>query len=769
MTIARRIILEGRVQGLGVRPAIVRLAGRLGLRGCVRNRLRGVEIEVHGEERDVAAFETELADALPDQAIVRKRESEIIPITELPRLKEFHIATTTESGAVRAQVPADVAMCAECLDDIRDERNRRSEYPLTTCAACGPRFSVITAMPFERDSTTMQSFAMCRDCATEYTTSSDRRFHAQTIACPHCGPRVWCVDRQGHCLTSQRAAVGMAVEALRAGQIIALRGIGGYQLLCDATSSDAVRRLRTRKRRPSKPLAVLVESLAAARELAEVSAVEAEALASRANPIVLCRMGTLARLHAGTGKCAHPTLAAEIHPGLRDVGLMLPASPLHWLIVHQCGRPLVATSGNLEGEPLVVEVADAETCLAGIADLWLHHDRPIANAVDDSVVRVIANRVVTLRMARGFAPLALPEWPWPRGRVTPMFATGGHLKSTLALDNGEQSVLGPHIGDLDGEPTRQRFVEQVGQLQRLFGVELQLVVHDLHPGYFTTEWAKSLGLRSLAVQHHHAHVAAASWEHGWLDREVLGFAWDGTGFGPDGSIWGGETLRCRGGQLERIGSCRPFRLPGGEAAIHEPWRVAAVLLRDAVGESEARAFVSRHLPASDHDRFFAVAASERFSPRCTSIGRLFDAVAAMVLGISRSDFEGQPAMLLESLCEPCPNTIEVVDTEQNGELAWRPLIRRVWNDLAREMPLPRIAEMFHHSLARFVVATARRYPELPVVLSGGVFQNRVLVESVVEQLGPDAARLGLPGRIPPNDGGLAAGQLAVALMTLRNH
>ena len=252
-----------------------------------------------------------------------------------------------------------------------------------------------------------------------------------------------------------------------------------------------------------------------------------------------------------------------------------------------------------------------------------------------------------------------------------------------------------------------------------------------------------------------------------LAREVLGFAWDGTGFGPDGSIWGGETLRCRGGQFERIGSCRPFRLPGGEAAIHEPWRVAAVLLCEAVGEAEARAFVSRHLLASDHDRFFAVASSERFSPRCTSIGRLFDAVAAMVLGMSRSDFEGQPAMLLESLCEPRSNTAEFVETEVNGELDWRPLIRRVWNDLSRDIPPSRVAEMFHHSLARFVVAIAQRHRDLPVVLSGGVFQNRVLVECVVEQLGPEAARLGLPGRIPPNDGGLAAGQLAVAMMTLR--
>lgn len=772
MRIARRIILEGRVQGFGVRPSIARLAERLRIAGRVRNRLSGVEIEVHGEQDDIEAFETQLASVLPVQAIVQRRKSENIPIAESSD-DSFQIEATSEVGAVRAQVPPDVVMCAECLNDVRDQSSRRLEYPLTTCAACGPRFSVINAMPFERDATTLRSFAMCGACAAEYANSKDRRCHAQTIACPNCGPRVWCVDRQGHCVASQRAAIDVVVKALQAGQIVALRGIGGYQLLCDAMSSDAVRRLRSRKQRPSKPLAVLVESLEVAQKVADISAAEAEALTSRANPIVLLRRrtGTPARLCSETGKSARPTdsLAPEIHPGLRDVGLFLPSSPLHWLIAHRCGRPLVATSGNLEGEPLVVEVAEAESRLASIADLWLHHDRPIANAVDDSVVRVIAGRAVTLRMARGFAPLALPEWPWRRNGGTSVLATGGHLKNAFALDNGEQAVLGPHIGDLDREQTRQRFVQQVEQLQSLFGANPELIVYDLHTGYFTTEWAKGLGLRSVAVQHHHAHVVAVSWEQGWLDREVLGLAWDGTGFGLDGSLWGGETLRCCGGQFERIGSCRPFRLPGGEAAIREPWRVAAVLLREAVGETEAREFISRHLSASEHERFFAISAMEKFSPRCTSIGRLFEAVAAIVLGISRSEFEGQPAMLLESHCEHRPSTIDFVDTDVEGHLDWRPLVRRVWHDLASHVPPSRIAGMFHHSLARFAVATARRHPALPIVLTGGVFQNRVLVESLVEQLGSDADRIGLPGMIPPNDGGLAAGQLAVALMVLRSH
>ncbi len=756
MQIARRIIIEGRVQGLGVRPSIARLAERLGIAGRVRNRLSGVEIEVHGESEVVAAFEAQLASALPERAVVDRRESEDCPTRDSSD-KRFQIDATSEAGAVRAQVPTDVVMCAECLDDIRDTSGRRSEYPLTTCAACGPRFSVVTAMPFERSTTTLHSFAMCPACAKEYADSNDRRFHAQTIACPNCGPRVWCVDRPGNCVASQHEAIDVAVKALQAGQIVALRGIGGYQLLCDATSSDAVRRLRSRKQRPSKPLAVLVESLEVAHKLAEIFAADTEALTSRANPIVLLA----AR--------ADSQLAAEIHPGLRDVGVLLPSSPLHWLIAHHCGRPLVATSGNLEGEPLVVEVAEAEVRLTNIADLWLHHDRPIANAVDDSVVRVIAGRAVTLRLGRGFAPIAMPEWPWKRNGQSSVLATGGHLKNAFALDNGEQAVLGPHVGDLDREETRQRFVQQVEQTTRLFGATPKLVVHDLHPGYFTTEWAMrtsaTLGdVRHMAVQHHHAHVAAASWEFGWLDREVLGLAWDGTGYGADGSIWGGETLRCRGSRFERVGSCRPFRLPGGEAAIRDPWRLAAVLLREAVGETAARQFVARYMSVTEHERFFSIAASESFSPRCSSIGRLFDAVAALALEVSRSDFEGQPAMLLESLCERRTGTIDFVKTDVEGNLDWRPLVRRVWQDLTNGVPTSRVAEVFHHSLAQFAVATARRHPELPVVLSGGVFQNRFLVESIIEQLGADASRIGLSEMIPPNDGGLAAGQLAVAMM-----
>lgn len=748
MRVGRRIILEGRVQGLGVRPAIARLAMKHQLGGRVRNRCHGVEAEIHGDECDIALFERELLESLPANSVVQRQQSEEIAVADDVA---FRIEHGDDTGALRTSVPPDVAMCSECQRETSDPANRRHGYALTTCATCGPRFSVTTAMPFEREATTMNSFALCSDCTREFADPTDRRFHAQTIACPACGPRVWAADRNGCRVAADRAALQVVVAALRRGEIVALRGIGGYQLLCDATSSAAVARLRERKRRPSKPLAVMVESLSAARRIAGVSDLEARWLAARENPIVLVAART------------DSPLAAEVHPGFHEVGVLLPSSPLHWEIAREFGAPFVATSGNREGEPLAVEIAEAETQLADIADVWLHHDRPIANAVDDSVLRVIASRPVLLRMARGFAPFVLSEWPHSVRSAAPMLAVGGHLKCAIALDNGEQSVLGPHLGDLDNERTRQRFVEHVSRLTRLFGIESSDLVHDQHPAYFTTEWANQQSRRTFAVQHHHAHVAAVSWEHGWLDREVLGFAWDGTGFGADGSIWGGETLRVHGARCERIGSLRSFRLIGGEAAIREPWRVAAVLLRDAVGDAAAREFLSRVVPHAEVNRFLSVTSTDRFAPLCTSIGRLFDGVACLVLGISHSDFEGQAAMWLEQACVPTDGRTYSLAGER--QLDWRPMLREIWHELRHDVPRGVIVSRFHHTLARFVAETAREFPDLPLVLAGGAFQNRVLVESIVDQLGSSVNRLGLPGMIPPNDGGLAAGQLAVARMS----
>lgn len=741
---ALRIVLRGRVQGLGIRPAVARLAADWNVAGIVVNRREGVEIVVEGAVDAVAAFQRRLDQALPPQTVIEDRQDEAIGCTGQ---QKFVIVEEADDGPVRAEVPRDAAVCEACLRESAAGTDRRWRYPFTSCSECGPRFSIVTAMPFERRLTTMASFRLCPQCRVEYETSQDRRFHAQTIACPVCGPQVWCTDAAGQCLAVQDRAVATAVAALRRGEVLALRGIGGYQLLCDATNPAAVQRLRSRKCRPAKPLAVLVASIRMAERLAHVGTLEREELESPANPIVL----VAARSEA---------VLAGIHPGLTDIGLMLPTTPLHWILASEVGRPLVATSGNHEGDPLVVGVSAAQSELAGIADLFLHHDRDIAHPVDDSVVRVIAGRAVTIRLGRGLAPLPLELSAKAR-----VLAAGGQQKSAVAISNGSQAVLGPHVGDLDGLASRARFAAQVEKLLALYGTEPELVVHDLHPDYFTTRWALDRRLQTLAVQHHHAHIAAGMLEQHWLDREVLGVALDGTGYGPGGTIWGGEFLRCTLRGFQRVGRLRPFRLPGGEAAIREPWRTAVALVLQAAGPGAANQLAFDGVDRSQQAQVVRIAEHDRYAPVTTSAGRLFDAVAALVLPVSRVRYEGEAAMLLEAACDLTERGAYDLPIRAGEllELDWRPMLMQLLADRAAGIAPQVMATRFHRGLAMAIASFSRRFRTLPVVLSGGVFQNRVLVELIVEQWGDDLPALGLPGRIPPNDGGLAAGQLAIGM------
>jgi hydrogenase maturation protein HypF len=441
------------------------------------------------------------------------------------------------------------------------------------------------------------------------------------------------------------------------------------------------------------------------------------------------------------------------------VGLLLPTTPLHWQLAQGCGRPLVATSGNREGEPLVHEVNEAQEQLAPIADTWLHHDRPIMRPIDDSVVRVIAGRQVTMRLARGLAPL-----PLDLHCNRPILALGGQQKAAVALANGAQAVLGPHMGDLDGLSTRERYVAHLRQFVELYGAEPELLVHDLHPDYFTTLWAARQPLPSLAVQHHHAHVAAGMIEHGWLDREVLGIAFDGTGYGTDGTIWGGEFLLATACEFRRVAHLRQFRLPGGETAIREPWRIALALVAQVESAQVAVELAGDHVRRSAAENVVAILNHDRFSPVTTSAGRLFDGAASLILGTHAAQFEGQPAMLLEAASDPsAAGAYELpLRDEKTVELDWRPLVKAILADRATGLPPGAMAMKFHRAVAAAIDAVCRRFRERPVVLGGGVFQNRVLTELLCERWSGRRQPLGLPGRIPPNDGGLAAGQLAVA-------
>jgi len=748
--IARRLRLRGFVQGLGVRPAIHRLAGNLGLAGYVQNTPDGVEILVEGSVDSVAGFVARLPSALPPEA---RLEACAEQVAEATGRAQFEIIRRPAAGPLAVRVPQDLAVCENCRREVLDASDRRFRYPLISCTQCGPRYSIIRALPYERADTTMAEFAFCAPCEEEYTSPDSRRFHAQTNACKTCGPQIWAMDSDRRQRGAGEDALRFSLVLLRSGKILALKGIGGYQLLVDATNGEAVHRLRARKHRPAKPLAVMVRSLEAAHQLALIDQPEREALCGPSNPIVLLRA------RGGTPLCS------GIRPQLDSVGLMLPTTPLHALLAADFGRPLVCTSGNDDGDPLMYREPDAETVLAGVCDGWLHHDRAIARPIDDSVVRVIAGRCVTIRLARGLAPLPL-EAPADGSLV----ALGGHMKSAAAWSNGRQAVLGPHVGELETLSSRRRFIEQLDAWRKLYRFRPLRFVHDLHPDYFTTQLAQQQNERTLAVQHHHAHVVAGMLEEGWLDRTVLGVSWDGTGYGPDGTIWGGEFLVATVRGYQRLGRLRPFPLPGGEACIHHPWRTALSVIAAAVGNEQAEQMLGRSETRPNANVVLQMIRSKVNAPVTSSAGRLFDAAAQIILGVDRVDYEGQAAMALESVADPSvagryafPLVQRENDKKSVAELDWRPLFAELLADRRRGASPGEMAMRFHRTLAAGIVRVCRRRPDLPVVLGGGVFQNRLLTELLVQMLYDHPQPLGLPGAIPPGDGGLAAGQLAVAL------
>jgi hydrogenase maturation protein HypF len=753
--IAARLTLAGRVQGIGVRPAVVRCAQQLSLTGYVGNSHAGVVIHVEGPATDVARFEHELRGQLPTAAEISSLRSSRV---ELMGFETFVVAQAADlpssvgasstPAALSTRVPTDMAVCRECSSEVRSAADRRHGYPFTSCTNCGPRYSIIARMPYERSHTSMSEFPLCDFCRVEYQSSADRRFHAQANACPRCGPQVWLRDVD-QVLARGQDAMRAAATAIRDGRIVALRGLGGYQLLVDATSQEAVERLRRRKRRRGKPLAVMAASLEEALRIACLDEDERRLLCSPPAPIVVADSRGDARL------------AASVNEDLHTIGLMLPTTPLHEMLLNAVQRPVVCTSGNVDGEPLVYEIDAASVQLQGVADVWLEHDRPILRPIDDSVVRVMAGRAVTIRLARGYAPL-----PLDLHFEEPLLAMGGHHKTSIALSNGAQAVLGPHVGDLDSIASRQRYAEQVDALSDLYGIDTCQLACDLHPEYFTTQWAENRRHAVERVQHHHAHIAAGMMEHGWLDRQVLGVAFDGTGYGMDGTIWGGEFLLSTATGFDRVGHLRPFSLPGGERAVRQPWRVATALVRDAAGDDEAARLVFH---TGDAESLLPILQRPRLSPVTTSAGRLFDGVAALVLGVEQCQFEGQAAMFLEAACDR--SAVGHYDIPiQSGhpkQLDWRPLVHRILCDRAAGVSRGAMAMRFHRGLADAIADFCGCYAALPIVFGGGVFQNRVLVELLAERFAGTGQLIGLPGLIPPNDGGLAAGQLAVAATVIR--
>ncbi|MFM9059203.1 MAG: carbamoyltransferase HypF [Planctomycetaceae bacterium] len=770
--VRKRVVVTGVVQGVGFRPFAWRRATRLGLAGFVANETGRVVIEVEGGSAAVAAFVAGLAADAPPLA--RVEGMDVRDVAELGT-PGFAILESGSTDGPATATPADAAPCAACLADVLDPGNRRHHHPFATCTDCGPRYTIIESLPYDRAATTMRDFAMCADCAAEYADPADRRFHAEPIACPNCGPGLWFTVpgpdvalARAAATIRDAAALDAARDLLRRGGILALKGVGGFHLACDATDEAAVARLRARKRRVRKPLAVMVADVAAARRFAAVAEQERLLLEGRERPIVLLR-----KLAEREGAAA---LADEVAPGNDFVGVALPCSPLHHLLLAGL-PPLVMTSGNLADEPIAHADADAVARLGGIADAFLLHDRRIHVACDDSVVRCVAGAAVPIRRSRGHAPLpvALAE------AGPPVLAVGGELKAALCVAHGDRAVLSQHVGDVENLETLRALERTADHLLGLCGVEPAAVVADLHPGHLSTGWARSLaqarGIPFVQVQHHEAHAASLLAEHG-LDAAAgpcVVACFDGTGYGRDGTIQGGEFFHVSEGRIRHAASLAPFPLPGGDAAIRHPWRVALALLHAAGLPWDERVPAVR-LAAANEVRLLGRQLDRGVAcPVTTSMGRLVDAVAALA-GVRQSiAYEAEAALNLEALAadgvvagaEAYAFDVPAAAAEAPC-IGWRPVVVAVVADMLAGVAPATIAARFHEAVARMIVAVADAVgADAAVGLTGGVFQNALLVERTVAALRSAGREALLHHRVPPNDGGLALGQAVLGRRAVR--
>jgi hydrogenase maturation protein HypF len=752
--IGRHIEIRGVVQGVGFRPWIYRLATREGLCGHVRNDASGVTIEAFGPEEAIDQFLRGL-EAPPPAAVIGEVRSWAIP-AQAP--DGFAIVHSQPGAERRVSIPPDLATCPDCIAEIFDPSNRRYRYPFTNCTNCGPRFTITRDVPYDRPATTMAAFGMCAACQREYDEVTDRRFHAQANACPVCGPTLELRAADGLVLDSDPLAAVTA--ALLNGRVVAIKGLGGFHLACDATSGEAVRRLRERKRRDEKPFAVMVEDLARAAEVVALADTERRLLESVERPIVL------ATERAGS------TLARDVAPNNPLVGVMLPYTPLHHLLMRDVRRPLVMTSANLSEEPLAYRNAEAVQRLSGIADLFLLHDREIETRCDDSVVRVIAGSPAILRRARGYVPRSIGVSPV---FDVPVLACGGLLKNTFCIGLGDAAYLGPHIGDLENLETYRSFEESVARMERFLRVSPAVIAHDLHPEYMSTTYALTRSQPvTIAVQHHHAHAVSAMAEHG-LQGPAIAVVYDGTGYGTDGAAWGGEVLIARHETFDRVATLRPVPLAGADAAIRHPWRIALALLEDAfAGRAPLDQFrVFSMLPPGDVTVVRQMLEARFRSPRAHGAGRYFDGVGSLVLARPESHYEGQVALEWNGAADPLETgTYDyALDWRQSPwQIDLRPMMRDVVGDLLAGLSASTISARFHNTLtaatAVVVRRAAREHGVLPVVLTGGCFQNARLAECLAAELAASFA-VYLHRDVPPGDGGLALGQAVVAAAVAR--
>lgn len=753
------VFVRGAVQGVGFRPFVYRLAARLGLPGWVTNSPQGVFLEVEGAPANLETFLLSLQAECPPPAVIQGMEHSFLdPVG----FSLFEIRESRQEGEKTALLLPDIATCGDCLRDIFDPGNRRYLYPFTNCTHCGPRYTIIEALPYDRANTSMRSFTMCPECHREYEDPLNRRFHAQPNACPACGPWLELRGPNSEILGARQEALDSALQALKQGLIVAVKGVGGFHLMADAGSEEAVQRLRSRKHREEKPFGLMFPRLQSVREACCVTPLEERLLLSPEAPLVL-----LPKKQSPTDGVIK--IAEGVAPGNPWLGVLLPYSPLHHLLLRAFQAPLVATSANLSEEPICTDEVEATLRLRGIADLFLAHNRRIVRHVDDSIVRLVQGREMVLRRARGYAPLPFAM----KHPVAGVLAVGAHLKNSVSLGVGRNVFVSQHIGDLENRESMDAFHRVIDSFRGIYPGELKQIAADLHPDYLSTRYARQSGLPLLQIQHHFAHVAACIAENE-LEGEVLGVSWDGTGWGTDGTIWGGEFLIARGGIYRRFASLRAFRLPGSSQAVREPRRSALGLLHALSGESLDD---WKDIPT------FAAFSSEEYkvlrgmlqnginSPLTSSMGRLFDALSSIVGLRQKASFEGQAAMELEyALRDPAREPsyrfrlldVAGVEEELCYRLDWEPLFMDVLDDLKNGGKISAISASFHNALADMVVEVARLAAMKRVVLTGGCFQNRYLTERTIACLRAEGFQPYWHQRIPPNDGGISFGQAAAA-------
>lgn len=741
-----KIVIRGVVQGVGFRPFIFRLADELGIKGWIINSSQGVFIDAESERNTLEVFIRKIETDRPKNSYIQSFEHTWL---DAEGFTSFEIRESKESGSKTALVLPDISTCNDCLEEIFDPKNRRYLYPFTNCTNCGPRYSIIADLPYDRFNTTMGEFEMCPECRAEYSDPLNRRFHAEPTACPKCGPQVTLTGIDGTVLYEKNEAIRNAVNVLKNGKTLALKGIGGYQLLCDASNTEAVKTLRSRKRRSEKPFALMFPDPEMVKAECEVSESEMRLLNSVEAPIVLLKKKKNIR-SAISGECA---------AGNPYLGIMLPYSPLHHILMKQFGSPIVATSGNISEEPICINEAEAYEKLADIADYFLIHNRKILRHVDDSIVRSAAGKEVMIRRARGYAPL--PMVITMINAVT--LAAGPHLKNTIALNKADNVFISQHIGDLENFESINAFKRVINDIKSFYELSPERVICDLHPDYISSKYSEALDLPLYKVQHHYAHVLSCMAENELYGDDLLGVSWDGTGYGTDGTIWGGEFIVPQGVNFKRAAYFKPFRLPGGEQAIHDVWKTGLSLLHDVFGE---RVFELENIEFLKNKDTRMVKKMLEKNINChvtSSAGRLFDGVSAIIGIRNTASFEAQAAMELEFAADDFKTneyfSFSIDGADDSLIFNWENIIKGIIADLNGSVPKGIIAAKFHNSLAEAIVQIAQKLKFTKVLLTGGCFLNKYLFEKSVNRLTEEGFRAYTQQRVPSGDGGISLGQM----------